>query len=78
MGAKIARAGTRLTITGVESLLGRTVAATDIRAGAALVLAGLAAHGYTTVTQLEFIDRGYSSLEEKLRSLGARIERHNE
>lgn len=78
MGAQIAQSGTTLTITGVESLQGRTVAATDIRAGAALVLAGLAAHGYTTVTQLEHIDRGYSGLEEKLKSLGARIERRDE
>jgi UDP-N-acetylglucosamine 1-carboxyvinyltransferase len=77
MGAQIARAGTTLTITGVESLQGRAVAATDIRAGAALVLAGLAAHGYTRVTQLEHIDRGYSSFGEKLRSLGARIERRD-
>jgi UDP-N-acetylglucosamine 1-carboxyvinyltransferase len=77
MGAQIVRAGTTLTITGVESLQGQTVAATDIRAGAALVLAGLAAHGYTTVTQLEHIDRGYSSFGEKLRSLGARIERRD-
>jgi len=78
MGAQITRTGTMLTITGVESLQGRAVAATDIRAGAALVLAGLAAHGYTTVTQLEHIDRGYSGLEEKLKSLGARIERRDE
>ena len=78
MGAQISRGGTTLTITGVESLQGRTVAATDIRAGAALVLAGLAAHGYTTVTQLEHIDRGYSSIEEKLKGLGARIERRSE
>jgi UDP-N-acetylglucosamine 1-carboxyvinyltransferase len=78
MGAQIARTGTTLMINGVESLQGRTVAATDIRAGAALVLAGLAAHGYTIVTQLEHIDRGYSSLEEKLKSLGARVERRDE
>jgi UDP-N-acetylglucosamine 1-carboxyvinyltransferase len=75
MGARVARSGSTLTVTGVDSLQGRAVAATDIRAGAALVLAGLAAQGYTTVTQLAHIDRGYSDLEGKLKGLGARIER---
>jgi UDP-N-acetylglucosamine 1-carboxyvinyltransferase len=78
MGARIARSGSMLTVTGVNSLEGRAVAATDIRAGAALVLAGLAAHGYTTVSHLEHIDRGYSGLEAKLNGLGARIERRSE
>ena len=78
MGARITRSGTALTIDGVESLQGRTVAATDIRGGAAMVLAGLAADGYTTVTQLDHIGRGYARLEEKLTSLGAKIERHDE
>jgi len=78
MGARITRTGAALTIGGVESLNGRAVAATDIRGGAAMVLAGLAADGYTTVTQLEHIERGYARLEEKLVSLGARIERDDE
>jgi UDP-N-acetylglucosamine 1-carboxyvinyltransferase len=78
MGARIRRNGTTLTIDGVDSLRGRSIAATDIRGGAAMVLAGLAADGYTTVTQLEHIDRGYARLEEKLSSLGARIERREE
>ncbi len=75
MGAQIRRSGTTLAIDGVDSLHGRPIAATDIRGGAAMVLAGLAADGYTTVTQLEHVDRGYARLEEKLQSLGAKIER---
>ncbi len=75
MGARIRRTGSALAIEGVDSLHGRPIAATDIRGGAAMVLAGLAADGYTTVTQLEHIDRGYARLEEKLKTLGARIER---
>jgi len=78
MGAQISRDGSVLTITGVDALEGQTVAATDIRAGAALVLAGLAAQGQTIVTHLEHLDRGYSCLDEKLRSLGANIERRAE
>jgi len=76
MGARIARSGRTLTITGVERLRGGSAAATDIRAGAALVLAGLAAEGQSMVTQLEHVDRGYAGLDEKLRSLGAKIERY--
>ena len=62
-------------ITGVSALQGASVTAPDIRAGAALVLAGLAAQGRTTITQLHHIDRGYTRFEEKLNLLGARIER---
>lgn len=75
MGAQIAIHGTSVTITGVDRLQGRTVVAPDIRAGAALVLAGLAADGTTEITGLGTIDRGYSCLETKLKRLGARIER---
>jgi len=75
MGARIRRAGDTVTIDGVDTLRGREVAASDIRAGAALALAGLVAQGLTTVTQLEQIDRGYSDLVGKLRNLGAEIER---
>jgi len=78
MGAQITRTGKTLVIIGVESLRGRTVAATDIRGGAAMVLGGLVAQGHTTVTQLEHIDRGYAHLEDKLRALGARIERRDD
>jgi UDP-N-acetylglucosamine 1-carboxyvinyltransferase len=75
MGAQIAIHGTSVTITGVDRLQGRAVIAPDIRTGAALVLAGLAADGMTEITGLQAIDRGYSGLETKLRQLGARIER---
>jgi len=78
MGARMARSGRTVSIAGVEALQGQPVAATDIRAGAALVLAGLAAEGETDVTQLEHIDRGYAGLEEKLQELGARIERRDD
>ena len=53
-----------------------TVTACDLRASAALVIAGLSAEGQTTVRRIEHLDRGYERLEEKLRRLGARIERH--
>ena len=75
MGARIEIQGDALSIRGVASLTGTTVAAPDIRAGAALVLAGLAARGQTTVYQVEKIERGYSDMEEKLRSLGGEVER---
>ena len=75
MGAGIAVDGPRVVITGVERLSGAAVVAPDIRAGAALVLAGLAARGETQVSGLETIDRGYAGLEAKLARLGAAIER---
>ncbi len=76
MGAKIRVEGGRLTlIAGVERLKGANVEASDLRAGAALVLAGLAAEGETNIRNIHFIDRGYESLEQTLRSLGAQIER---
>jgi UDP-N-acetylglucosamine 1-carboxyvinyltransferase len=78
MGARIRRNGATLSIEGVEDLRGQEVEATDIRGGAALVLAGLAARGRTVVTHLAHIDRGYSRLDEKLRGLGAKIDRHEE
>jgi UDP-N-acetylglucosamine 1-carboxyvinyltransferase len=78
MDAQIARAGRLLTIAGVETLRGSSVAATDLRAGAALVLAGLSAEGTTDVTQLEHIDRGYAALDRKLHGLGAHIERRDD
>lgn len=62
-------------IEGVDRLSGTEVQATDLRAGVAMVLAGLAAEGYTTITNIDYIDRGYESLVEKLRNLGAHIER---
>ena len=60
-------------IKGVNRLPGAEVAAPDLRAGAALVLAGLSAEGYTVVTQIEYIQRGYEAFAEKLAGLGAQI-----
>ncbi|MDA1209297.1 MAG: UDP-N-acetylglucosamine 1-carboxyvinyltransferase [bacterium] len=62
-------------IIGATPLHGRTVASNDIRAGAAMVLAGLCAEGETIVTDVQYIERGYDQFDEKLRKLGAKIER---
>lgn len=62
-------------IIGPTQLKGRTVASNDIRAGAAMVLAALCAEGETTITDVRYIERGYDKLDEKLKSLGAKIER---
>ena len=62
-------------IIGPTALRGKLVASNDIRAGAAMVLAGLCADGETTITDVKYIERGYDRLDEKLRSLGAHIER---
>lgn len=70
--------GRTAIVTGVEALQGADVEATDLRAGAAMVLAGLAAHGRTRVFNLAHIDRGYEKLVEKLQGVGARIWRENE
>jgi UDP-N-acetylglucosamine 1-carboxyvinyltransferase len=78
MGAQMACDGRAVTIDGVDELCGRSVQAPDIRAGAALVLAGLSARGTTRIDQLVHIDRGYSDLVGKLRGLGANIERRTE
>ena len=75
MGADIRVEGDTATITGVPHLSGAPVEAMDIRAGAAMVIAGLEARGETQISNLENIDRGYEGLDEKFRSLGARIER---
>ncbi|UAL52151.1 MULTISPECIES: UDP-N-acetylglucosamine 1-carboxyvinyltransferase [Metabacillus] len=73
MGAKIKVEGRSAIVSGPTKLQGAKVKASDLRAGAALVAAGLIAEGVTEVTGLEHIDRGYSQLEEKLTSLGATI-----
>ncbi len=78
MNARIHLDGRTAHIEGVERLAGASVMATDLRASASLVLAGLAAHGETIVRNVYHIDRGYQRLEEKLRSLGADIEREVE
>jgi UDP-N-acetylglucosamine 1-carboxyvinyltransferase len=75
MGADITIEAQHALIRGVERLSGCPVLAPDIRAGAALVLAGLRAAGTTEVSQAEHIDRGYEDFSEKLQALGARIER---
>jgi UDP-N-acetylglucosamine 1-carboxyvinyltransferase len=75
LGARIEHADGTAVVTGVPRLTGATVTATDLRASAALVLAGLAAEGETVVRCLDHLDRGYQRLDEKLNHLGARIER---
>jgi UDP-N-acetylglucosamine 1-carboxyvinyltransferase len=78
LGATIRRRPGRATILGVPSLSGADVVACDLRSSAALVLAGLAAQGQTTIHKVEHLDRGYERLEAKLRKLGASIERVGE
>lgn len=75
MGAKITVESNTAFIEGVEEFSPAKVSAPDLRAGAALVMAGLAADGITTVDQIEYVQRGYEAFEEKLRGLGAVIER---
>lgn len=75
MGAKIKQENTSIKITGVPFLKGAKVTASDIRGGAALVLAGLAAKGKTEILNPQHIDRGYERFEEKLAILGAKIKR---
>lgn len=77
MGTRITVANGMAHITGVDKLHGATLTAPDIRAGAALVLAALSAHGTSTIRGLDQIDRGYTDLERKFTQLGAKIERHN-
>lgn len=76
MGANIKTSGGRAALVeGVPKLYGCQVRATDLRAGAAMVLAGLVADGVTEVTDIHHIDRGYENLVEKLTKLGADIKR---
>ncbi len=75
MGANVDLEGPKAVITGVERLFGAPVMASDLRASAALVLAGLKADGITEVSRVYHIDRGYEHLDEKLSELGAHIER---
>lgn len=75
MGAAIVTEGNRAAIVGVDKLKGAEVKATDLRAGAALILAGLVADGETIISDIYHIDRGYSDLIEKFTKLGAKIER---
>ncbi|MDF7675328.1 UDP-N-acetylglucosamine 1-carboxyvinyltransferase [Neisseriaceae bacterium ESL0693] len=75
MGAHIAAEGNTAIIEGVDCLSGTTVMATDLRASASLVLAGLVANGETTVERIYHLDRGYENIEQKLGGVGALIER---
>lgn len=75
MGASIKVEGNVAVISGVEKFTGARVSAPDLRAGAALVIAGLAAEGITIVDDIYYIERGYENLDQKLRGLGAQIEK---
>ena len=75
MGANIKIEGNSATIEGVHGFSGARVSAPDLRAGAALVIAGLAADGITIVDDIVYIQRGYERFEEKIRSLGGMIEK---
>lgn len=77
MGALIVTEGKEARIAGVPKLKGATVKATDLRAGAALILAGMVAEGTTRVTEVYHIDRGYEDIVGKLKAVGANIERVN-
>ena len=78
MGADIHQDRNHAIIKGVKNLTGATVAASDLRAGAALVIAGLIASGETIVEKLHHIDRGYEDFEQKLSALGAKIKRYDD
>ena len=78
MGANITNQGRSAVFEGVDKLYGAPIEATDLRAGAALLIAGVIANGETTVGNLHYIDRGYENIVEKFKSLGADIRRINE
>ena len=78
MGAKITAQGKTAIFEGVNELNGAPVYASDLRAGAALIVAGIVAKGTTEIYNLEYIDRGYENIEEKFRNLGAKIIRVND
>ena len=78
MGASISISSRTATVEGVERLYGAPLCASDLRAGAALVIAALSAEGESTISHIHFIDRGYEFLEQKLRALGADITRIEE
>ena len=75
LGADIQIDGNTAMVRGVAKLEGATVMATDLRASAGLVLAGLVAEGETTIERIYHLDRGYEHLEQKLSQLGARVRR---
>ena len=78
MGAKITAQGKSAVFEGVDELFGAPVYSTDLRAGAALIVAGVSANGVTEVYNLQHIDRGYENIEEKFRKIGANIQRVKE
>ncbi len=78
MGAKITAQGKTAFFEGVDKLVGAPVHSTDLRAGAALIIAGIIAEGETEIYNLDHIDRGYEKIEERFRNLGANIERISE
>ncbi len=75
LGANIKINGNQAVVEGVAKLTGATVMATDLRASASLVIAGLVAEGETLIDRIYHLDRGYESIEQKLTQLGARIKR---
>jgi len=75
MGAKLFRQGPTVIVSGVRNLVGAPVMASDLRASACLVMAGLAAEGTTIINRVYHLDRGYERMEDRLRMLGASIER---
>ena len=78
MGADVRVIGNTAIVKGVKALQGAKVMATDLRASASLILAGLCAYGTTEVSRVYHIDRGYEAIEKKLGALGARIERRKD
>jgi UDP-N-acetylglucosamine 1-carboxyvinyltransferase len=78
MGADIKVNGNTAIVKGTKGLQGAKVMATDLRASASLILAGLSAQGTTEVSRVYHIDRGYEAIEKKLKGLGARIERRRD
>ncbi|MCD6221302.1 UDP-N-acetylglucosamine 1-carboxyvinyltransferase, partial [bacterium] len=78
MGANISLDGSKAIVKGVDKLYGTKVMASDLRASAALVLAGLVAEGKTEISRIYHLDRGYEKFEEKLRAIGAKIKRVKE
>ena len=78
MGADITVSGNTAVVKGGQGLTGAPVMATDLRASASLILAGLAAGGTTEVSRVYHIDRGYESIEKKLSQLGGKLERVRE
>ena len=78
MGGRIRKEGATAVVQGVKELQGACVMASDLRASAALVLAGLVARGTTRIDRVYHIDRGYEKIEQKLVAVGAQIERIND